>query len=212
MNGGKGQILGVVKDFNFKPLRQAIEPMIMRANTWGNTVIIKAEAGKIKETIAAMQDVWNSRENVYPFSFNFVDEELEAMYRNEQQISTLFSAFAILAIVISCLGLYGLSAYIAEQRTREIGIRKALGASIGSIIYLLNTRFVVPILIAMIIAAPIAWYATNRWLEDFAYKIEFNWGLVGLAGLVALMISLITVSYESVKAANVNPVKSLRSE
>ncbi|MEJ0033650.1 MAG: ABC transporter permease [Bacteroidota bacterium] len=208
----KGMIVGVVKDFNFKPLRSAIEPMVLRANTWGNTAIIKAEAGKIKETIAAMQDVWASNESLYPFAFGFIDQDLDNMYKSEQQISTLFGAFAILAILISCLGLYGLSAYIAEQRTREIGIRKALGASIGNIIYLLNTRFVIPILLAMIIAAPLAWYAMDLWLSGFAYKIDFNWGLVGLAGLIALMISLVTVSYESVKAANVNPVKSLRSE
>jgi putative ABC transport system permease protein len=208
----KGQILGVVKDFNFKPLRQAIEPMILRANTWGNSVIIKSEPGKTKETIAAMKEVWDNNESIYPFSYGFIDQDLENMYRSDQQISTLFTAFAILAIVISCLGLYGLSAYIAEQRTREIGIRKALGASIGNIIYLLNTRFVIPVLVAMIIAAPVAWYATSKWLEGFAYRIDFNWGLVALAGLVALTISLITVSYESTKAAKVNPVKSLRSE
>jgi putative ABC transport system permease protein len=208
----EGQILGVVKDFNFKPLRQTIEPMILRANTWGNIAIIKAEAGKITETIAAMEDIWTGRESLYPFSFSFIEQDLDNMYRSEQQISTMFSAFAMLAIVISCLGLYGLSAYIAEQRTREIGIRKALGASIGSIIYLLNTRFVIPVLVAMAIAAPLAWYAMSRWLAGFAYKIDFNWGLVALAGLVALLISLITVTYESVKAAKVNPVKSLRSE
>jgi ABC-type antimicrobial peptide transport system permease subunit len=208
----KGQILGVVRDFNFKPLRETIEPMILRANTWGNIAIVKARPGETKATIAAMEQVWSGREALYPFSFNFIDEDLENMYRSEQQVSALFTAFAILAILISCLGLYGLSAYIAEQRTREIGIRKALGASIGNIIYLLNTRFVIPVLIAMIIAAPLAWYAMSRWLAGFAYKIDFNWGLVALAGAVALMISLITVSYESVKAAKVNPVKSLRSE
>ena len=208
----KGLIVGVVKDFNFKPLREAMEPMILRPNTWGNTVIIKAEAGKIKETIAAMEDVWNSNENVYPFSYKFVDQDLENLYRSERQIGTLFTSFAILAILISCLGLYGLSAYIAEQRTREIGIRKALGASIGNIIYLLNTRFVVPVVVAMILAAPIAWYAMNKWLEGFAYKIDFNWILVVAAGGLALLISLLTVSYESIKAAKINPVKSLRTE
>jgi ABC-type antimicrobial peptide transport system permease subunit len=159
-----------------------------------------------------MQDVWSANESLYPFSYRFLDQDLENMYRSERQVSTLFSAFAILAILISCLGLYGLSAYIAEQRTLEIGIRKALGASISSIIYLLNTRFVIPVLVAMIIAAPLAWYAMNQWLSGFAYRIDFNWALVALAGLVALMISLVTVSYESIKAAKVNPVKSLRSE
>ncbi|MEJ0033651.1 MAG: ABC transporter permease [Bacteroidota bacterium] len=212
MWGSKGTIVGVVKDFNFKPLREAIEPLILLPNKYGNTVIIRAEAGKLKETIAAMRGVWNTHESIYPFAFNFLDQDLENLYKSERQISTLFGAFAMLAILISCLGLYGLSAYIAEQRTREIGIRKALGASIGNIIYLLNTRFVVPVLVAMIIAAPLAWYAMNQWLSGFAYKIDFNWGLVLLAGGVALMISLITVSYESIKAAKVNPVKSLRSE
>jgi predicted permease len=208
----KGKILGVVKDFNFKPLKQAIEPMVLRANTWGNVVVVRAEAGKVKETIAAMEEVWNETEGLYPFSYAFIDQDIENMYRSEQQISKLFSAFAILAILISCLGLYGLSAYIAEQRTREIGIRKALGASVPNIIYLLNSRFVMPVMMAMLIAAPLAWYATNRWLESFAYRIEFNWGLVVGAGLLALLISLFTVSYESIKAARVNPVKSLKSE
>jgi ABC-type antimicrobial peptide transport system permease subunit len=208
----KGQIVGVVKDFNFKPLRESIEPMIMRPNTWGNTFIIKAEAGKVKETIAAMENVWNSNENVFPFSFNFVDQDLENLYKNEKQVGTMFSAFAILAILISCLGLYGLSAYVAEQRTREIGIRKALGASISGIVYLLATRFVIPVLVAMIIAAPLAWYSMSLWLSGFAYKIDFNWLFVVAAGALALFISLATVSFESVKAARVNPVKSLRTE
>jgi putative ABC transport system permease protein len=212
MWGSKGQIVGVIKDFNFKPLREAVEPMIVRANTWGNTVIIKAEAGKVKETISAMQDVWNSKEALYPFSYNFLDQDLENLYKSERQVSTLFTVFSVLAILISCLGLYGLSAFIAEQRTREIGIRKALGASTGGIVYLLNTRFIVPIIVSMLIAAPVSWYTMNQWLEDFAYKINFNWGLVALAGLLALAISLITVSYESIKAASINPVKSLRSE
>jgi putative ABC transport system permease protein len=208
----KGQIVGVIKDFNFKPLRESIEPMILRPNTWGNTFIIKAEAGKVKETIAAMEEVWSANENVFPFSFNFIDQDLENLYKNEKQVGTLFSAFAILAIVISCLGLYGLSAYIAEQRTREIGIRKALGASIWSIVYLLATRFVIPVIVAMIIAAPLAWYSMNQWLSDFAYKIDFNWFFVIAAGALALFISLATVSFESIKAARVNPVKSLRTE
>lgn len=212
MWGNKGQIVGVIKDFNFKPLREAIEPMILRPNTWGNTVIIKVEAGKMQETIAAMEQVWNNNENVYPFSYNFVDQDLENLYKNEKQIGTLFSTFALLAIFISCLGLYGLSAYIAEQRTREIGIRKALGASISGIVYLLATRFVVPVLVAMIIAAPLAWYLMNQWLSGFAYKIDFNWLFVAGAGALALIISLATVSFESIKAARINPVTSLRSE
>ncbi len=208
----KGTIVGVVKDFNFKPLREMIEPMIMVPNTWGGTVIIKAEAGKLSETIAATEQAWNSIEDVYPFTYGFVDQDLENLYRSEKQVSTLFSAFALLAIFISCLGLYGLSAFIAEQRTREIGIRKALGASISGIVYLLATRFVIPVVFAMIIAAPLAWYSMVQWLNGFAYKIDFNWMFVVGAGILALCISLATVSFESIKAARVNPVKSLRTE
>lgn len=208
----KGVIVGVVKDFNFKPLQEAIEPLLLGANTWGGVVVVKAEANKTTETIQAMENVWNSMENVYPFTYNFVDQDLENLYKSEKQVGTLFSVFALLAILISCLGLYGLSAYIAEQRTREIGIRKALGASVPNIMYLLNTRFVIPVFAAMILAAPLAYYTMNKWLQGFAYKVDFNWGLVLIAGAIALAISLLTVSYESVKAAKVNPVKSLRSE
>jgi ABC-type antimicrobial peptide transport system permease subunit len=208
----KGTIVGVVKDFNFKPLQRAIEPLLLGANTWGGVAVVRAESNKTAETVQAMEKVWNSLENVYPFTYKFVDQDLENLYKSDGEIGTLFAVFALLAILISCLGLYGLSAYIAEQRTREIGIRKALGASIFNIIYLLNTRFVVPVLAAMIIAAPLAYYIMSKWLQGFAYKITFNWGLVLIAGALAMLISLITVSYESVKAAKVNPVKSLRTE
>ncbi len=210
--GMKGQIVGVIKDFNFKPLKSAIEPIILRPNEWGGTVVVKAGANQTQETIDAMERVWNSLETVYPFSYNFVDQDLENLYKSERQVGALFTVFAALAIFISCLGLYGLSIYIAEQRTREIGIRKALGASVSSIVYLLNTRFVIPIVIAMVIASPLAWMAMNKWLEGFAYRVNFNWLIVILAGVAALLVSLLTVSYETVKAAKVNPVKSLRTE
>jgi putative ABC transport system permease protein len=208
----KGVITGVVKDFNFKPLQEAIEPLLLVPNTWGGIVVVKTQPNRTPETIHAMEEVWNSLENIYPFSYNFVDQDLENLYKSEKQVGTLFSVFALLAIMISCLGLYGLSSYIAEQRTREIGIRKALGASITNIMYMLNSRFVIPVILAMIIAAPIAWYSMNKWLDGFAYKITFDWMLVLIAGGIALTISLLTVSYESLKAAKVNPVKSLRSE
>lgn len=208
----KGVIVGVVRDFNFKPVKTAIEPMLMRVNRWGGTVVIKTEANRMKETIASIGQIWSNLEPMYPFTFGFVDEDLQNMYNSEERVGTLFTAFAILAILISCLGLYGLSMYVAEQRTREIGIRKALGASVGSIVYLLNTRFVVPIGVAMIIASPLAWYAMDTWLAGFAYRVNFNWLFVLMAGAVALLISLLTVSHETIKAAKVNPVKSLRSE
>jgi putative ABC transport system permease protein len=208
----KGIVVGVVKDFNFKPLKTSIEPMLMRVNRWEGAVVIKAEANRTDETIKAMKEIWNRLEPIYPFSYGFVDEDLQNMYSSEKRVGTLFTAFAILAIFISCLGLYGLSMYVAEQRTREIGIRKALGASVGSIVYLLNTRFVIPIIAAMIIASPLAWYTMNKWLEGFAYRVNFNWLIILIAGMAALLVSLLTVSYETFKAAKVNPVKSLRTE
>jgi predicted permease len=210
--GRDGQIVGVVKDFNFKPLQHDIEPLVMSSNDWGGYVVVRAEASKTRETIAALENVWNSLEDVYPFRYQFVDENLAKLYRSEQQVGALFTLFALLAIFISCLGLYGLSAYMAEQRSREIGIRKALGASVGHIVYLLNTRFIVPVFGAIIIAAPLAYFAMSQWLESFAFKIDFQWGLVLLAGILALIISVLTVTYESLKAAISNPLKSLREE
>lgn len=207
-----GVVVGVVKDFNFKPLQEAIEPLILRANTWGGVVVVKTEPNNATEAIQAMEKIWNSLENVYPFAYNFVDQDLENLYKSEKQVGTFFTVFALFAIVISCLGLYGLSAYIAEQRTREIGIRKALGASVFNILYLLNTRFVIPVVAAMIIAAPLAYYTMDKWLQGFAYKVNFNWSLVLIAGGIALLISILTVSYESIRAAKVNPVKSLGAE
>jgi hypothetical protein len=207
-----GVIVGVVKDFNFKPLQEEIEPLILGTNAWGGVVVVRAQPNKTAETIEAMAKVWNSLENVYPFSYKFVDQDLENLYKSERQVGTLFSVFALLAVIISCLGLYGLSAYIAEQRIREIGIRKALGASVLNILYLLNTRFVIPVFVAMIIAAPLAYFMMNKWLQGFAYQVNFNWVIVVIAGTIALVISVFTVSYESLKAAKVNPVKSLRTE
>lgn len=207
-----GVIVGVIKDFNFKPLRDEIEPIVLRPNRWGGTVVVKAAAGKTDETIAAMETAWKNMQTPYPFTYGFIDQDLENLYNNEKQVGTMFTGFAALAILISCLGLYGLSAYIAEQRTREIGIRKALGASVTNVVYLLNTRFMVPILTALLIAAPVSWYAMDQWLDGFAYKVNFNWVYVLLAAALAMGISMITVSYESFRAARINPVNSLRSE
>lgn len=208
----KGKIVGVVKNFNFKPLQQTVEPLIMRPNTWGGVIVVKANPNRTSETIAALEKVWNQVNPLYPFSYAFVDQDLENLYKSEKQIGSLFTVFAFLAIFISCLGLYGLSAYIAEQRTKEIGIRKALGASLPGIVYLLIRKFVVPVLIAMIVAAPLAYYAMDKWLQAFAYHVSFDWLFVLLAGIVSTAVSLLTVSYESIRAARVNPMRSLREE
>ncbi|MES1216414.1 MAG: ABC transporter permease [Bacteroidota bacterium] len=210
--GTKGVIVGVVKDFNFKPIQQPIEPLILRLNRWGGNVVIRTKPGSTEATIKALEKISRQLNPLYPFSYNFLDKDLANLYKGEQQLGNLFNIFAILAIFISCMGLYGLSAFMAEQRTKEIGVRKVLGASVFTIVYLLSTSFTRLILIATVIAIPVAWFAINSWLKGFAYRIEISWIIFVVASLAALLIAWLTVSYESIKAAIAKPVKSLRSE
>jgi hypothetical protein len=208
----KGVIVGVVKDFNFKPLQKKIEPIVLRLVGWGGTVVVRSEQGSTEATITALENIGKDLNPAYPFSYGFVDQDLASLYQNEKQLGNLFNVFAILAIFISCLGLYGLSAFVAEQRTKEIGIRKALGASPSNIVMLLSGKFVRPIFIAILVASPLAFYLMNKWLQSFAYHIDLSWTIFPVAGLVALTIGLVTVSVECLKASLVNPVNSLRSE
>jgi len=212
-NGEKGIIVGVVKDFNYKPAQTAIEPMILAYNRWNvGMVLVRTEPGKTEATIQALKKISMQLNPAFPFSYGFVDQDISNLYKGEQQMGDLFNVFAIIAILISCMGLYGLSAFLAEQRTREIGVRKVLGASVFNVVYLLSTGFTKLILIAIVIAIPIAWFAMNKWLSGFAYRVDVGWAIFLIASLGALAIAWLTVSYESVKAAIVNPVKSLRSE
>jgi ABC-type antimicrobial peptide transport system permease subunit len=205
-------IIGVVKDFNFKPVQQTIEPLILRINKWGGTIIVRAAAGRTEATIKALGKISQALNPAYPFTYNFLDQDLANLYRGEQQMGKIFNLFAMLAIFISCLGLYGLSAFMAQQRTKEIGVRKVLGASVYNIVYLLSTGFTKLILVATVIAIPLAWLAVNSWLKTYAYHIEVSWVIFVFATLAALLIAWLTVGYESVKAAVSNPVKSLRTE
>ena len=212
-NGDKGMIVGVVKDFNYKPVHAAIEPMILAFNKWNiGSVIVRTEPGKTEATIQALGKISKALNPSFPFSYGFVDQDINNLYKGEQQMGSLFNVFAIIAIFISCMGLYGLSAFMAEQRTREIGVRKVLGASIFNVVYLLSSGFTKLILISIVIAIPIAWFAVNKWLGGFAYRIDVGWAVFLIASVGALAIAWVTVSYESIKAAIVNPVKSLRSE
>ena len=208
----KGTIIGVVKDFNFKPIQQPIEPLILRLNRWGGTVVVRTKPGTTEATIQALGKISRQLNPSYPFNYNFLDKDLANLYKGEQQLGKLFNIFAILAIFISCMGLYGLSAFMAEQRTKEIGVRKVLGASVFNIVYLLSTGFTRLILIATAVAIPVSWFAIDSWLDGFAYRIHVNWVIFVIAALAALAIAWLTVSYESVKAAVTNPVKSLRTE
>jgi hypothetical protein len=195
--GREVTIIGIVKDFNFKPVQEPIWPMFLTRNSWGGTAMIRTLPGETENTIAAIEQIWKELNPNYPFSFGFLDQDIDKLYAAEQRLGSLFNVFAILAIVISCLGLYGLSAYLAERRTRELGIRKV---------------FTRPILIATAIAIPIAWYGMSQWLDGFAYHVNIEWTIFLIAFLSALIIAWVTVSFESIKAAATNPVNSLRSE
>jgi len=208
----KGTIVGVVADFNFKPIQRTIEPLVMCLNRWGGIVVVRTRPGATEAAIRSLGRISQTLEPAYPFSYSFLDQDLANQYKGEQQMGSIFNLFALLAVFISCLGLYGLSAYMAEQRTKEIGVRKVLGASLFNIVRLLSADFTRLIVIAMIIAIPLAWWAVNKWLESFAYHIHVGWMVFALAPLAALLVAWVTVSYESIKAGVANPVKSLRSE
>ena len=208
----KGVIIGVVKNFNFKPIQQPIEPLILNQNTYGGYVVVRTAPGNTEATITALRKISEDLNPAYPFAFNFLDEDIENLYQGEKRLGTLFNIFAVLATLISCMGLYGLSAFLAEQRKREIGVRKVLGASVAGLVYLLSTGFTRLILLAIAIAIPLSWYAINGWLESFAYHIQISWFIFVFASVLALVIAWITVSYESLKAAITSPIKNLRAE
>ena len=207
----KGTVIGVVKDFNFKPIHQVIEPLILHINSWGGTVVVRARPGTTDATIHAMENITKGLNPAYPFSYNFLDQDLANLYKGEEQMGNIFKLFAFLAIFISGLGLYGLSAFMAQQRTKEIGVRKVLGASIFNIVYLLSTGFTRLILIAVVISVPLSFFAIHRWLESFAYHIEVGWTVFFFASMAALFLAWLTVSFETIKAAIINPASSLRS-
>jgi predicted permease len=208
----KGTIIGVVKDFHFKSLQYAMEPLVLRLNKWGGVVVVRTTAGSDEQAIKALGRINQQLNPAFPFTFGFLDKDLDNLYRSEQQMGNIFNLFAGLAIFISCLGLYGLSAFMAEQRTKEIGLRKVLGATVAGVVGLLSQDFLKLILIAIIIASPIAWYAMNKWLQTFAYQTTLEWWVIALAAILATGIALFTISFQSIKAALMNPVKSLRSE
>ena len=212
--GKRGRIVGLIEDFHFNSLHVAIRPLIIqfqKDDHWGN-ILIRTQPGQTKQALASIEALCRRMNPKFPFAYSFIDTEYEERYKSETVIGTLATVSAGLAIFIACLGLFGLATFTAEQRTKEIGVRKVLGASVASIVTLLSQDFLKLVLIAIVIASPIAWYAMHRWLQDFAYKIDIEWWVFAVAGLLAVGIALLTVSFQSVKAALMNPVKSLRSE
>ncbi|MBK8608879.1 MAG: ABC transporter permease [Chitinophagaceae bacterium] len=206
------QIIGVIKDFHFESLKQKLGPLCMRLGTRGDIASFKVTAADTKGLVSQIENKWKTLAPGMPFSYRFLDESFDDMYRSEQRAGTIAIVFAILAVFIACLGLFGLVTYMAEQRTKEIGIRKVLGASVGNVVTLLSKDFLLLVMVAAVIAFPVAWWAMNKWIRDFEYRINISVWIFVMAGLAALLIALITVSFQAIKAAIANPVKSLRTE
>ena len=209
-----GQIIGVAKDFNFNSLHNKIETMFMFNQTqWGyNNMSVKINGSMAKESLNYIESVWKKVCGGIPFEYQFLDDHFKEVYRADSQISTIVGALAILAIIISCLGLFGLASYAAEKRVKEVGIRKVLGASIQNIVFKLSKDFLKYVLIAALIALPLSWFAINKWLQDYAYRVNISWWVFLVAVVLALVIALATISFQAIKAAVANPVKSLRTE
>lgn len=209
----QGQVIGVVKDFNFSSLHEEVSPIILRMNQWRpSNIALRMEPGAIQEKLATIQGIWKEMAPNVPFEFDFMDDQIDDMYKGEQRMSAIFSLFAGLAIFIACIGLLGLSSFMITQRTKEIGIRKVLGASVSSIVRLLSQDFLQLVLWSLLIAIPLAWYLMNNWLDDFAYRVTMHWGTFVLAACTALAVAILTVSLQSIRAALSNPVDAIRSE
>ncbi|WP_205510935.1 ABC transporter permease [Longitalea arenae] len=211
--GHEGKIIGVIKDFHYKSLQQPIKPLSMRME-WPRfkLISVKISPDNLKRTISAIEKEFKTAIPNRPFSYYFLDEYFNRQYQNEERFGKLFLNFAILAIFISCLGLLGLASYSTMQRTREIGIRKVMGASVSNIINLLSKEFLKLVAISFFIAAPLAWYFMHKWLNDFAYRTSISWWIFAAAGILALLIAVFTISFQAFKAAMSNPVKALRTE
>jgi ABC-type antimicrobial peptide transport system permease subunit len=212
--GKKGTIIGVIKDFHFNSMHEQIKPLVIRfgeQDKYGS-LLIKTQPGKTKEALASLETLCKQINPAFPFTYTFSDQEYQRLYQNEQIVTKLSNAFAFLAIFISCLGLLGLAMFTAEQRIKEIGIRKVLGASVGSLFSLLSSEFLVLVIIALFIALPVSWYAMSSWLQGFAYRTTMQWWMFALSGVIIILIAMITVSFQAIKAALINPIKSLRSE
>lgn len=205
-------VVGVVKDFNYSSMHNKVGPMIMLLEENRGRVAIRIQSKNIPSLIRTIESKWNSMAPGQPFNYTFMDADFNNVYNAEQRTGKLFITFAVLAIFIACLGLLGLATYAAEQRTKEIGIRKVLGAGVGGIVTMLSKDFAKLVLIASLVAFPVAWWAMNKWLEDFAYRVTISWWIFVAAGITAILIALITVSFQAIKAALTNPVKSLRTE
>jgi ABC-type antimicrobial peptide transport system permease subunit len=209
----KCPVVGVVKDFNDRSFRHDLAPLLITTNnTMYRQAAIKLATTDMSSTMQSVKKKWEQTFPDYVYEYKFLDDKIESFYKQENQLAQLYKIFAAIAIFLSCLGLYGLASFMAVQRIKEVGIRKVLGATAGNIVYLFSKEFIILIAIAFAIATPIAWYYMHQWLQDYAYRINISWWLFAAGGLVAIIIALATISFQAVKAAIANPVKSLRTE
>jgi len=209
----KFTVIGVIEDFNFESMRQEVTPLCLVLSKYSSTIVsVKISGADTKQAISYASNVWKSFSPNQAFRYTFLDESFANMYANVQRTGNIFTSFAVLAIIIACLGLFALSAFMAEQRNKEIGIRKVLGASVSGITAMLSKDFVKLVIISIIVASPVAWWAMTKWLQDFAYRISISWWMIAIAGLSAIVIALLTISFQSIKAALTSPVKTLRAE
>ena len=210
----KGKIVGVVKDFNFGSLHNPIDPLIMRIAPeigWG-ALLVRAREGHTEEAIRVLEKLTKEYASEYPFSYSFLNQDWENYYKSEGQRGKIFNALSVLSIFISCLGLFGLSAFSAQRRVKELGIRKVLGASVPGLLRLMSTEFTLLVIVASAVGCPLAWYMMKGWLESYAYHMDVGWVTLAVASVACLAVSLLTILYHSLKASTANPVQSLRYE
>jgi ABC-type antimicrobial peptide transport system permease subunit len=215
--GDRRQVIGIVKDFHFESLHEPVKPAYFTLqqnpgkNPWFK-LMVRIKATDQQQTIAAIQRLYESFNPGFPFTFNFLSEAYQKQYDTETRIATLSKYFAALAIIISCLGLFGLAAFTAQKRRKEIGVRKVVGASVMDITSMLSKDFLRLVVLALCVAFPVSWWLMNNWLQGFAYRVHIGAGVFLIAGISIILITIITISYQSIKAAITNPVKSLRTE
>jgi len=211
----KLEVIGVMKDFNYNSLHEGVKPFMLAYTSDKNSMsklTVAVSSTDYQKLISKMEKIWHGVLPTVPFEFAFLDEEVQKQYTTEITLSRIINSFTMIAIFISCLGLFGLAAFSAEQRNKEIGIRKVLGASVPGIVQLLSKDFLKLVLIAILIATPVSWLAMHKWLQAFEYRVQISWWMFGLASVLAIGIALFTVSSQAIRAAIANPVRSLRTE
>jgi ABC-type antimicrobial peptide transport system permease subunit len=212
--GISGEIIGVMKNFHYQSVRNKIEPLaiFIAPKIYLDYILVRVQPDQVIQAMDYLEGTWGEVLPGHPFDYRFIDENLDNMYRTEARMGTLIKYFAIVAIFIACLGLFGLTSYTAEQRTKEIGIRKTMGATVPKVVFLLSTEFLVLVILSMIIAIPASWYFMDQWLQDYAYRTPLSWWVFAIAAVLVMIIAILTVSYQAIKTGLTNPAEALRYE